>query len=125
MIFAVLAAFVMSLSFTACSGGGPEDKFLSAMEDAVALLKDTHIKSADDVAALKSKMEGIKKSVEAAQSELMESVMKMTPEEIEKFGEKVEKKAQELSAQGETESKRIIEEAKAVGIDESELDFLD
>ena len=124
MIFAVLAAFVMSLSFTACSGA-PEDKFLSAMEDAVSVLKDTHIKSIDDVKALKTKMEQVKKDVEAAQGDLIEAVTKMTPEEMAKFSEKVEKKSEELSSKADTETKRLIEEAKAAGIDESELDFLD
>ena len=52
VIFAVLAAFMVSLSFTSCSSS-PEEKMMSIMEDMVSALKDTHIKSADDLKALK------------------------------------------------------------------------
>ena len=75
MIFAVLAAFMVSLSFTSCSSS-PEDKMVGLLEDAVSIMKDTHIKSQDDVKALAEKMKKIS-------------------EEAEKEGERLQKEAAE------------------------------
>ena len=68
VIFAVLAAFMVSLSFTSCSKS-PEGKVMGLMEDAISIMKDTHIKSADDVKAFAEKMKPIKEGVEKAKAE--------------------------------------------------------
>ena len=128
MIFAVLAALVMSLGFMSCSSSSPEKKLIGLMEDVVSILKDTHIKSADDVAALKDKMETIKKDVMAVTTELMDSYKDKSPEELAKLAESMkdlEKQSDKLSKEIEAEGERLEKEAEAAGVELGDLDVFD
>ncbi len=123
-IFAVLAAFVMSLGFMSCSGGGPEDKMISLMEDMVSVMKSTHIKSADDVNTLKGKLEGMKSEVEKVTNELMEAYKDKSPEELMKLAESMkglEEKMDKVQKEGDKEMERLKGEAEALGLDLSEF----
>jgi hypothetical protein len=123
-IFAVLAAFVMSLGFMSCSSGGPEDKMISLMEDMVSVMKSTHIKSADDVNTLKGKLEGMKSEVEKVTNELMEAYKDKSPEELMKLAESMkglEEKMDKVQKEGDKEMERLKGEAEALGLDLSEF----
>lgn len=124
MIFAVLAAFMVSLSFTSCSKS-PEGKVMSLMEDAVSIMKDTHIKSADDVKAFAEKMKPIKEGVEKAMEELMEAYKDKDPKELEEIGKKFEEQSKKIGEEAEKEGKRLQKEAEEAGVDLSELESLD
>ena len=122
----MLAAFVMSLAFVACSSS-PEDKVVSLMEDAVSLVKGTHIKTADDVATLTKKMQSFKSDVDKAMSEILESYKDKSPEELMKMAENLsgmEKKVDELSKTLEKETERLEKEADAAGLDLDDLSRL-
>ena len=121
MIFAVLAAFVMSLGFVSCSGG-PEDQFIGAMKDMVSALKGTTIKSADDVKQLKEKVEKCKKDIEAASLAMM-NAYKDKPEDLKKVQEKINKEMESLGKDAEAETKRLKEEAEKAGVDISDLEL--
>ena len=124
VIFAVLAAFMVSLSFTSCSKS-PEGKVMSLMEDAVSIMKDTHIKSADDVKAFAEKMKPIKEGVEKAMEELLEAYKDKDPKELEELGKKFEEQSKKISEEAEKEGKRLQKEAEDAGVDLSELESLD
>ena len=124
MIFAVLAAFMVSLSFTSCSKS-PEGKMMSLMEDAVSVMKDTHIKSADDVKALGEKMKTIKEDIEKAMTEMMEEYKDKDPKELEEIGKKFEEQAKKLAEEAQKEGERLQKEAAENNVDLSELDELD
>ncbi len=124
VIFAVLAAFMVSLSFTSCSKS-PEGKVMGLMEDAISIMKDTHIKSADDVKAFAEKMKPIKEGVEKAMSEMMEAYKDKDPKELEELGNKFEEQAKKLGDEAEKEGARLKKEAEDAGVDLSELDDLD
>ena len=124
MNFAVLAAFMVSLSFTSCSKS-PEGKVMSLMEDAVSIMKDTHIKSADDVKAFAEKMKPIKEGVEKAMEELMEAYKDKDPKELEEIGKKFEEQSKKIGEEAEKEGKRLQKEAEEAGVDLSELESLD
>lgn len=124
VIFAVLAAFMVSLSFTSCSKS-PEGKVMGLMEDAVSIMKDTHIKSADDVKALAEKMKPIKEGVEKAMSEMMEAYKDKDPKELEELGNKFEEMAKTIGAEAEKEGARLQKEAEEAGVDLSEIEDLD
>ena len=125
-IFAALAALLLSIAFTACSSS-PEDKVVSLMEDAVSMLKTTHIKSADDVDKLTKKMEGLKTEVDKAMTEIMEAYKDKSPEELmslAKSTEGLEKKIDELSKVIEKEAERLEKEAEDAGLDLAALSRL-
>ena len=124
VIFAVLAAFMVSLSFTSCSKS-PEGKMFGLMEDAISIMKDTHIKSADDVKALAEKMKPIKEGVDKAMEEMMEAYKDKSAEELKELGEKFEEQSKKLGAEAEKEGARLKKEAEEAGVDLSELDDLD
>ena len=124
VIFAVLAAFMVSLSFTSCSKS-PEGKVMGLMEDAISIMKDTHIKSADDVKAFAEKMKPIKEGVEKAMSEMMEAYKDKDPKELEELGNKFEEQAKKRGDEAEKEGARLKKEAEDAGVDLSELDDLD
>ena len=123
-IFAVMAAFVMSLGFMSCSGGSPEDKMVSLMEDMVSVMKSTHIKSADDAKTLKGKLEGMKADVEKLTNELMEAYKDKSPEELMKLAESMkglEEKMEKVQKEGDKEMERLKGEAEALGLDLSDF----
>jgi len=124
VIFAVLAAFMVSLSFTSCSKS-PEEKMINCMEDMVSALKDTHIKSAEDVKTLKEKMEGIQKDMDAAEKAMDEHMKGMSDEEKKAFEEeskkKYEEKVNKLMAELPQEMERLQKEAAEANIDLSEM----
>ena len=124
VIFAVLAAFMVSLSFTSCSSS-PEDKMMGCLKDMVSALKDTHIKSADDVKALKEKMESIKKDFEEAQKALEEKMKGMSDEEKKAYEEEAEKKykeeASKIMEELPKEMERLQKEATEANIDPADL----
>ena len=124
VIFAVLAAFMVSLSFTSCSKS-PEGKLLGLMEDAVSIMKDTHIKSQDDVKALAEKMKPLQEEVQKAMKEMMEAYKDKTPEELQKMSQELEKKSKDIAAEAEKEGERLQKEAAEAGVDLSELEALD
>ena len=126
VIFAVLAAFVMSLSFTSCSSS-PEDKMLGLIEDMVSVMKGTHIKSMDDVKTLKEKLQGMKSEVEKVSMEMMEAYKDKSPEELVKLAESmkdIEAKIEKVQKDGEKEVERLKGEAEAAGLDVEELEEL-
>ena len=123
VLFAVLAAFMVSLSFTSCSKS-PEGKLMSLMEDAVSIMKDTHIKSADDVKAFADKMKPLKESIEKAQVELLEAYKDKDPKELEEIVNKFEEQAKNLGAEAEKEGARLQKEAEEAGLDISEFEDL-
>ena len=124
VIFAVLAAFMVSLSFTSCSSS-PEDKMVGLLEDAVSIMKDTHIKSQDDVKALAEKMKPLKENVENAMKEMMEAYKDKDPKELEEMSKKIEEKMKKISEEAEKEGERLQKEAAEAGVDLSELESLD
>ena len=124
MIFAVLAAFMVSLSFTSCSKS-PEDKLVSLMEDAVSIMKDTHIKSADDVKAFAEKMKPLKGDVEKAMKEMMEAYKDKDPKDLEEMSKNIEEKMKKISEEAAKEGERLEKEAAEAGVDLSELESLD
>ena len=123
-IFAVLAAFVMSLGFMSCSGGSTKDKMVGLMEDMVGVMKSTTIKSAEDVKTLKGKLEGMKADVEKLTNELMEAYKDKSPEELMKLAESMkglEEKMDKVQKEGDKEMERLKGEAEALGLDLSEF----
>ena len=123
-IFAVMAAFVMSLGFMLCSGGSTEDKMVGLMEDMVGVMKSTTIKSAEDVKTLKGKLEGMKADVEKLTNELMEAYKDKSPEELMKLAESMkglEEKMDKVQKEGDKEMERLKGEAEALGLDLSEF----
>lgn len=123
MIFAVLAALMVSLSFTSCSSS-PEGKIMGLMEDAVSVMKDTHIKSADDVKALVEKMKPLKADIEKAMEEMMEAYKDKDPKELEELSNKFEEQAKKLGEEADKEGERLQKEAAEAGVDLSELEDL-
>lgn len=120
MIFAVLATFVMSLTMISCGGEkAPEDKMIGLMEDMVSLVKDTHIKSADDVKTFALKMKDIQSTMEKLQKEVGEDYE--LPEDKEK---ELEEKVGKLTEQLMPELQRVMQEAKDADIDPEDLEEL-
>lgn len=114
LFFAAIAALFMSISFTSCGGSSsPTDKMLGCMEEMVSVMKGTSIKSASDVEALKSKMEGIQKDVEEISKASADKMKDMSEEDVAKYLEKVGKLQEEMQA----EMERLEGEAAAAGID--------
>ncbi|MBO4463254.1 MAG: hypothetical protein J5797_03565 [Prevotella sp.] len=124
VIFAVLAAFMVSLSFTSCSKS-PEDKIMGLMEDAVSIMKDTHIKSQDDVKALAEKMKPLKEDVEKAMKEFLEACKDKDQKELEEIGKKFDEQSKKLQEEAKKEGERLQKEAAEAGVDISELEDLD
>lgn len=121
MIFAVLAAFMVSLSFTSCSKS-PEEQMIGYMEDLVSLLKDTHIKSADDVKTLAEKVKKIQANVEELQKSVGEDYeSKLSEEETKALMEKMGTVMKELAPEVE----RLEKEAAEANVDLDDLKGLD
>lgn len=125
VIFAVLAAFVMSLGMISCSSS-PQDKLVSLAEEMVSTLKDAHIKSADDAKALKEKIDKISKEgeeISAAFEKEMEGLS--DTEKLKKLGEMTEfmEKASKLKDEAEAEVKRLKKEAEENNVDLGDLDL--
>ena len=117
MIFAVLAAFMVSLSFTSCSKS-PEEKMVGYIEDMVSLMKDTHIKSLDDAKTFSEKAQKIKEDVEALEKSMGEDYKSsISEDEQKKLEERVGKAMEELMK----EMERIQKEAAEAGVDASEI----
>ena len=120
VLFAVLAAFMVSLSFTSCSKS-PEGKLMSLMEDAVSIMKDTHIKSADDVKSFLTNLKDIQSKIEVLAKENEERDL---PKDVEeKLEEQFNKMQEELSPEMERVMKEItsLKASDLEGIDLSEL----
>ena len=121
MIFAVLAAFMVSLSFTSCSKS-PEEKMIGYMEDMVSLLKDTHIKSADDVKTFAEKAKKIQADVEELQKSVGKDYeSKLTEDEQKALMEKMETVMKEIAP----EMERIQKEAAEANVNLDDLKDLD
>jgi hypothetical protein len=125
VIFAVLAAFAMSLGMISCSSS-PQDKLVSLAEEMVSTLKDAHIKSADDAKTLKEKIDKISKEgeeISAAMEKEMEGLS--DTEKLKKLGEMTEflEKASKLKDEAEAEVKRLKKEAEENNVDLSDLDL--
>ena len=120
LFFAVLAAFMVSLSFTSCSSS-PEKQMMGYMEDMVSLLKDTHIKSADDVKAFAEKAKSIQEKVEKLQESVGKDYESKLSEEEQK---EMEKQMEELTSQIFPELQRIQKEAQEAGLSEEDLKAL-
>ena len=127
-VFAVLAAFVMSMGFMSCSSSSPEDKMVSLMEDAISIMKSTHIKSADDVKTLTEKFATIKADIEQVTTEMMEAYKDKSPEELMKLAEsmeKMEKKVEKMTKDMQKEAERLEQEAEKAGVSLDGLDIFD
>ena len=154
LLYSVLAVLVMSVAFVSCkdskapadkdsveatesekaeetkeaavdANANPADKLVGMMGDMVQLLKDTHIKSADDLMALKDKLENFKTSFEEtslAMASMFSNITEENATEIAASMQELEKRIEVLEQEGEAESERLEAEAKALGLD---LDALD
>lgn len=120
MIFAVLAAFMVSLSFTSCSSS-PEKKMIGYMEDFVSLMKDTHIKSGDDVKAFVEKAKDIQTKMEELQKSVGEDYESNLSEEAQK---ELEEQMSKLSQEILPELTRIQKEAQEANLTEEDLKAL-
>jgi len=157
MIFAALAAFVVSFCLVSCNNSQQKDKtdgeaeekteakvedesadeivieetdqphinFTNALEKLATVLEGTHIKSVDDVQALKEKVEKIREVIMVSQSEMQNDFRDRTEAEMKEINSLLEGKTKKIIEKGENESKRLMEEAKAAGISEEELEFLE
>lgn len=135
LIFALLALFMVSTVVVSCDNKKskkdeeeeltPAEQMIACMEDMVDVLKDTHIKSTDDVKDLKEKMDGIKKDFDEAQKALEEELKEMSDEERKEFEEKTEKQFEEkvykLMEDLPKEMERLQKEATEANIDASEV----
>ena len=101
----------------------PEDKFLDVLEDALRVMKRTHLRTQDDVTALAEQLTPLKSRVEQAVKDLMEAYKDKTPDELKELEEKFEVKAKEISEEIEKEGDRLEKEAAEAGIDVSDLDL--
>ena len=126
VIFAVLAAVVMSLGLASCSSS-PEEKLIDVMDDIVSVLKSTHLKTADDVKGLATKLDGLKEKTQKMTEELLESYKDMTPEELTKLTESMkpmEEKVEKLQKDYAKEMERLKKEAKDAGLELDDLPSL-
>lgn len=115
---AVIIGLVLSIilwSSVNSSPMSPEDKLLGGMEEMVNVMKNTHIKSAEDAKALKVKLEGIRKEVE--EDEDIQATIKKMKDMSEEGVSKHYEKFDRLIYEGQVEADRLNEEAKALGID--------
>ena len=101
----------------------PEDKFLDVLEDALRVMKRTHLRTQDDVTALAEQLTPLKSKVEQAVKDLMETYKDKTPDELKELEENFEVKAKEISEEIEKEGDRLEKEAAEAGVDISDLDL--
>ena len=120
-----VAAIALVLVFFVFPQKSPEDKLVGLMEDAVSIMKDTHIKSQDDVKALAEKMKPLKENVENAIKEMIEAYKDKDPKELEQMSKNIEEKMKKISEEAEKEGERLQKEAAEAGVDLSELESLD
>lgn len=124
MIFAVIAAFIVSLAFTSC--GGPEAKLVSLHKDKLELLKDTKLKKKDDVKELKEKLKDINKDIEDVEDELEKKLDDMDDDERDDYKEDFEDLAdefQDIKKDINKEIKRLYEEARDNELDLDGIDW--
>ena len=98
----------------------PVEKMVGIMSGVVNILKDTHIKSADDLTALQKKLEGAKDQFEAATTDLATFFSSVTAENAEKIQATmadIEQRMDQLEKEGEAEADRLKKEAEALGLD--------
>ena len=103
----------------------PEDKFFDILEDALRVMKRTHLRTQDDVTALAEKMTPLKSKMEQALKDLMEAYKDKTPDELKELEEKFEERAKDISEKLSAEGDRLEKEAEEAGLDMSELNNLD
>ncbi len=155
MFFAAIAAFVVSLCLVSCNKqkdkaegddkekteatvekeaadetlveetDQPQVNFINALDKLVTIMEGTHIKSIDDVKALKEKADKIQEIVMVAQTEMQNEFRDKTEGELNGILKEMEEKTSKIIEKGEKETQRLKEEAKAAGISEEELEFLD
>jgi uncharacterized coiled-coil protein SlyX len=127
VLLAVLAAFVMNLGMVSCSST-PADKKLGAMEEALSIVKSTHIKSAEDVKALVEKIKPLKEKAISANTELMNLNRSKSPEELSEINEEMAemgKQIDQMAVEMNKEGERLEKEAQEAGIDLSAFDELE
>ena len=107
---------------TATFNLAPEDKFVGILEDAVRIMKNSHIRTQDDVKRIADKMAPMKERLEKAMEELTSAY---SQSELEEIGKRLEDKVNKLAKEGEKEGDRLQKEAEEAGIDVSELESLD
>ena len=110
---------------TASFSLAPEEKVLDLFEDAVSIMKRTHIRNQDDVLDFADKMKPIQNGVEKAMEEMMEAYKDKSAEEMEEIGIRFEAKAKELGEEAERQGERLKKEAEEAGVDLSEIEDLD
>jgi len=146
MILAALAAFVMGFGFMSCGDKAqknnaadekaapekeateqvakddtPEGKMLGLFSKMVTLVKETHIKSADDVKSFLSDLKDIQSKIEVLAKENEEREL---PKEVE---EKLEDQFNKMQEELNPEMERVVKEITSLkasdleGIDLSEL----
>ena len=103
----------------------PEKKMVSLLEDALSLMKRTHIRTQDDVTELAEKMGPIKEKVEAAITEMTEAYKDKDLKELEDLFKDVEAAMDKISKEAEKEGDRLQKEAEEAGVDLSALEALE
>ena len=100
----------------------PEEQMMDYMEDMVDLLRDTHVKSVDDVMSFAKEAKKIQQKVEDLQKSVGEDYESTLSEEEQK---KMEKQLEELTSQIFPELQRIQKEAEEAGLSEEDLKALE
>ena len=98
----------------------PEEQMMDYMEDMVDLLRDTHVKSVDDVMSFAKEVKKIQQKVEDLQKSVGEDYESTLSEEEQK---KMEKQLEELTSQIIPELQRIQKEAEDAGLSGSQKGF--
>jgi len=103
------------------SADNPEQQAVAIMENMVAALKETKVKTAGDLQKFKETMEGFQKQMEELQAMVGEDYESSLPEDVEKA---LEEKVEKLQTEMMPEITRIMKEAGEAGIDQKDLEGL-
>lgn len=146
LVFALMAAMVMSFAFTACSQkktsgspeevaanvtesleaitGEPEDQMKEVIKVFAEAMKATHIKSEADFESFKTMTKAFAQKMQSIQSAVEKKMEGMSDEDKFAYAGKMMGLSEELGGfeeQVQKESERLKSEAKALGLDIEKL----